>query len=224
MIPIECAVLKASSLLDLSPSLEPRREEFAKAVASAQGVIECFASDHGWSNHMRVFFDKGVEVFESQEALWERIKNLHSLPRELPMPTQGLAAALECGILMAVTPKEYARVAPEYGATQDAYQRLLAHEIAHRLHVAVLGGDEDAMGPEWFYEGFAVVASGDLREAPQCEPTWEALSSSGQGAYRRYGALLRRLMNRTPLFELVNGAHRADFEEWARRLFDAAES
>ena len=33
------------------------------------------------------------------------------------------------------------------------------------LDVTVLGGNEDAMGPQCFYEGFAVIASGRVRSA-----------------------------------------------------------
>ncbi|MBN1426535.1 hypothetical protein JXA88_18460 [Candidatus Fermentibacteria bacterium] len=215
---------EAFTLLRLSPLLEPRRDEFAEAVSAAYATIEGFAAAHGWTHRMGVFFDRGVEVFESQAALWERIKTLHSLPRDLPVPTPGLAAALECRILVAVTPEEYASVAPEYGSTPDAYPRLLAHEIAHRLHIAIVGGDEDAMGPEWLYEGFAVVASGDLLEPPRCEPTWEALSAGGRGAYRRYAALVRRLMSLAPLSELVERAGRPGFEDWARGFLTSGRS
>jgi hypothetical protein len=182
-------------------------------------MIASFAVDHEWAAYMRVFFDRGIEIFVRQADLWARIRELYALPGATPLPTPGLAAALEWGILLAVTPEEYMRVAPEYGSSPEAYQRLLAHEVAHRLHVSILGGDEDAMGPLWFYEGFAVVASGDLTDPPRGNHTWEALIAPGPQAYRRYGALLRRLMERIPLSDLVDRARAHDFEQWARSVF-----
>jgi len=207
-------------LLRLPAALEPRRPEFIQEVAGAHALIKAFAAMHGWSAHMQVFFNGGVEVFDTQGDLWERIKALCGLPTEAPLPTRGLAGALERGILLAITPEEYARVAPDYGTVPGAYRRLLAHEIAHRLHIAILRGDEDAMGPAWFYEGLAVVASGDLSEPPSSGLTWDALMAPGPGAYRRHAALLRLLMGHVPLQELVDRARTADFEDWSRTLLE----
>ena len=119
---------------------------------------------------------------------------------------------------MAVSPEEYARVAPDYAHQDDAWTRLLAHEIGHRLHVAVLDGNEDAMGPQWFYEGFAVVAAGQQLGPPlEYATPAEALRGVHEDAprsYRRFGAAVRFFAGRHPLPTLVARAGSVDFESW----------
>jgi len=202
--------------ISLPESLQEQRDWYAAQIVAAQRLVEDFAQQHGWQARMRVFFERGVEIYLSQEKLWRRICEVHGIPPTTAIPTLGLAAALEKGILMAVTPELYAQVQPQYGTAEGAYVRLLAHEIAHRLHIAVLDGDEDAMGPPWFYEGFAVVASGDLVdvEVANAADVWEHLQATGKGAYAHYAAGLRFLMGVVPLEELVAQAGRPDFEPW----------
>ena len=193
---------------------------------AAHETIAAFAADHGWASDVRPFFQR-VEVFADQGALWARLRPVFGLPDEAPLPTPGLAGALEQGVLHAVTPEVYARVQPRYGASPGAYVRLLAHEMAHRLHIAVLDGDEERMGPAWFYEGFAVVASGDLvgLEVATADDLWRHVRAEGAGAYAHYAAALRFLAARTPLPELVARAGDAGFERWvADRLAGAAPS
>ena len=42
----------------------------------------------------------------------------------------------------------YTGVTEVYG-----YEKLIAHELAHAYHIQLLDGDEESMGPVWFYEG-----------------------------------------------------------------------
>jgi hypothetical protein len=194
---------------------EPRRGWYAEQVVSAHATVAGFAAGHGWASCVRPFFER-VEVHADQHALWARLRTVFGLPADASMPTAGLAGALEQGVLLVVTPEVYARVEPRYGAAPGAYARLLAHEIAHRLHIAVLEGDEDRMGPAWFYEGFAVVASGDLvgLEVATADDLWHHVSAAGGGAYAHYAAALRFLAERIPLPLLVARAGDADFEDW----------
>ncbi len=193
----------------------------ADSAVTAYAIVKRFAAKHGWSDHVSVFFDQGVEIFATQAALWSRVQALHGLSGQ-PLPTKGLAAALEKHILLAVSPTEYRRVHPEYSAAEGAWERVLAHEIAHRLHVAILAGDEDAMGPVWFYEGFAVVVSGDLKSAPVDAATaWENTKAKGAGSYHKYAAALRFFSSRVPLRELVANAGRKDFHAWLRARLDS---
>ncbi len=199
---------------------EPRRGWYAEQVVAAHEAIAAFAARHGWASKVRPFFHR-VEIHADQHALWARLRTVFGLPDEAPLPTPGLAGALERGVLHAVTPDVYARVQPRYGATPGAYGRLLAHEMAHRLHVAVLDGDEERMGPAWFYEGFAVVASGDLvgLEVAKADDLWRHARADGPGAYAHYAAAVRFLAARVPLPELVARAGDAGLEGWvAERL------
>jgi hypothetical protein len=68
----------------------------------------------------------------------------------------------------------------------------------------------DAMGPPWFYEGFAVVVAGDLWSPPiTCDQFREYRSAEGFGAYRQYAAAVRFLMTRATLPDLVEKAGRS---------------
>jgi hypothetical protein len=129
-------------------------------------------------------------------------------------------AALENRILMAVCPNEFLRLSPEYAKWNDSWQRLLAHEITHRFHVNLLHGNEDAMGPSWFYEGFAVFGAGqNLDEGLMYNSALEALSSvheKGPLAYRRYVAAVRFFMQTKPLDKLIEHAGKPDFEDWLK--------
>jgi hypothetical protein len=206
--------------LALPAQEEPLRGWYADQVVAAHETIAAFAADHGWASRVRPFFRR-VQVIAEQGALWARLRGAFGLPDDAPLPTAGLAGALEQGVLYAVTPEVYARVQPRYGTAPGAYARLLAHEMAHRLHIAVLDGDEERMGPAWFYEGFAVVASGDLvgLEAATADDLWWHVRAEGAGAYAHYAAALRFLAARTPLPELMARAGEAGFEAWvAERL------
>jgi len=199
---------------------EHRRRWYADQVVAAHASVAGFAARHGWASRMRPFF-LGVEVFADQGALWARLRSVFGLPDDAPLPTPGLAGALERGALMVVTPEVYARAQPRYGADPGAFARLLAHEMAHRLHIAILDGDEERMGPTWFFEGFAVVASGDLvgLEVATAEDVWRHVRAEGAGAYAHYAAALRFVAGRIPLPELVARAGDAGFEAWlAARL------
>lgn len=144
--------------ISLPEAIQEQQDWYAAQVVAAQQIVGNFAQQHGWQARMRVFFERGVEIYLSQEGLWQRICEVHGLPLTTALPTPGLAAALEQGVLMAVTPELYAQVQPQYGAAEGAYVRLLAHEIAHRLHIAVLDGDEEAMGPHYILRAEANVA------------------------------------------------------------------
>jgi hypothetical protein len=212
--------------LVLPATEEPRRGWYAAQIVAAHGTIAGFASEHGWADRVRPFF-RCVEVFADQAGLWARLRTAFGLAEDAPLPTPSLAGALEQGVLTVVTPELYAQVQPRYGAAHGAYARLLAHEMAHRLHIAVLDGDEERMGPAWFYEGFAVVASGDLvgLEVATADDLWRHVRAEGAGAYAHYAAALRFLAARVRLQELVARAGDAGFERWvADRLARAAPS
>jgi hypothetical protein len=184
-------------------------------VARAEEIVRAFAAEHGWEEHAaRRHFDS-VEIVADREALWARVLELYEAPDDTPLPDQPPVAALEARVLLAVTEEEYARAHPEYAAEDESFAKLLAHEILHRLHIAVVG-DEETMGPRWFYEGFAVVASGQRFDAGLTYATAaDALAGTRETdalAYRRYAAALRFFLRCASIEELVDRAWREDFE------------
>jgi hypothetical protein len=203
------------------------RARYAAAVVRGRTSLGLFALAHGWRDHARApTFDR-VEVLPSGDALWQRMCELSGA--QVPAPAALPTAVLEGGALLAVTEAENARLAPDYAALPDAWARLVGHEMAHRLHIALLeaeGRTEEAMGPRWFYEGFAVLASGqdfdvhaDLAYADAAAALAGAADASDPAhAYRRYAAALRYFAARAPLPELVARAGEPGFEDWLRTL------
>jgi hypothetical protein len=92
-----------------------------------------------------------------------------------------------------VSPELYAKNYSE-GVEEDSYEKLLAHEIAQRLHIRISNDDEGRMGPPWFFEGFAIYAVEQFREST-CKPSSteirEILSSSKRGSYKKYNDVSR---------------------------------
>ncbi len=79
------------------------------------------------------------------------------------------------------------------------------------------------MGPRWFFEGFAIVVAGQrLPFSGNFESASEAVdaatAASGRGSYATYGAVVRYLMTKVPLNELVQRAREPGFERWAQGL------
>lgn len=185
-------------------------------VEAAEEITRAFATEHGWQDRMHTFWHAGVEIFDDQNALWKRVLELHGLSADMPLPTKGLAAGLEKNVLLVVTPEAFAQIVPDYAAEARAYERLIAHEMVHRLHVSILNGDEEAMGPTWFYEGFAVVGSGAMLgvETATVENLAAFKAATGKGAYARFAAALRYYIRCAPLPELVLNARRDDLDPW----------
>lgn len=203
----------------LPPELAEHQEDVRKTVQKACEVVRVFAGAHGWADRVDDCFYDGVEVFASSEELVARIFELHQLPKDTALPEGAIVvAALEKRVLMAVTPTTFQTLQPDYASSENAWMRLFAHEIGHRLHVAILEGNEDAMGPTWFFEGFAVVAAGQQLGSPLTFSTraeaLEGTRAKGPGAYRQYGAAVRYFSSKIPLPELVQRAGAPDFEAW----------
>lgn len=212
----------AARPIRLPAGLEARRGEVAASVEKASAIVLGFAKSKGWAKEAALSQFDSVEIYSSQEELWRRMVEINKLPAGSQLPTDGLAAGLESRVLLAVAPEEYKRLRPEYAAQKEAWARLLAHEIIHRLHVQILGGDEDAMGPVWFYEGFAVVGAGQslkpVAEYKTAQEAFDGVAGKGRGAYARYAAAVRFFMSKVSLPELVKRAGRKDFEDWLRTL------
>jgi hypothetical protein len=67
----------------------------------------------------------------------------------------------------------------------------MIHEMAHRLHARIVG-DEQKMGPIWFWEGFAVYAADQyLSNTPDLTETelWSIIDAKERGSYRNYRAV-----------------------------------
>jgi hypothetical protein len=206
--------------LRVSPGLVARRGEFARDIVAARRRVAAFAARFGWQDDLRVRTIDSVEIFDSQQALWARLCAIDGVAVTPPPPMSGFTATVEKRILVAADPEEYRRVAPAYaGGDPDSWVRVLAHEMIHELHRRILHGDDDAMGPRWFYEGFAVFGSGQSFDRGLVyRSAWEALAGAhdtkSPGAYRRFVAVTRYFAARIALPEIVAQAGKPGFEAW----------
>ncbi|MCB2155921.1 hypothetical protein KQI84_13645 [bacterium] len=201
--------------LELPASLEHRRAEFEGTLREAQSIIARFAAEHGWEDLIREPFADSAHIYDSKDAFDAEIRAIFDIPPDQPVhPTH--TGALEERRLMAVAPEIYRKLYPA-GDEPGAFAKLLAHEIAHRLHIRILDGDEDAMGPIWFFEAFAITAVDQFADTtPTLSPERmrEIVQAEARGHYPEYRAVLKALLPRVPLTELVDRAARPGFTEW----------
>lgn len=208
--------LLAGPELQLTPSLEPERPALTAALEAANQRLARFAHTHGWEGLVQEPFYDRVEFYDQKPAYDRRLRELTGLQGEIP-PTY--VAALEQRVLVAVSPALYRQLVPQ-GDEPDAFEKLLCHELAHRLHIRILEGDEEAMGPIWFFEGFAVYASDQFTDASLSKPElWQVVTSQERGSYRSYRAVMNYLVSRTDLPELVQWARAPGFVDQLRLLW-----
>jgi len=208
--------MKTSDLI-LSPSLEPRRGEFEGYIAKALENVRAFAAKYGWSSLVHEsFFDK-VIIFDDKKDFDRTLLELCKMDSGMVLP-ESYCGALEERNLIAVSPEYYDKVYPA-GREPDSYIKLLTHEICHRLHVRILNGDEEAMGPVWFFEGFAIFAA-DQFTLSKIKLTQEdilfIIGESRRGNYEQYSHVFKYFVNKIPLKELVANAKRNDFNDWLK--------
>jgi len=196
--------------LKLPSELETQRAFYESQIESAQRRIVAFAREHDWKDHLAEPFAMEAEIFAHQSQFFEALKKLPGFPAEAQLPTTAVAA-LEDHKLMAVSGEEYKRICPLNDAP-GAFEKLLAHEIAHRLHVRILSGNEEAMGPIWFFEGFATFAAGQCGNLELTgEEILQVIRESERGSYIKYNAALRFFLKRFSLKEMVYSAGQSDF-------------
>ena len=209
----------AEAALRLPPSLEKRRGEFDETIRAAQRRIREFAEKHTWERHTAESFMDSALLFDVKKDFDRTLLRISGSDTSIVLP-ETYCAALENRTLMAVSPELYARVYPE-GIEDHSYEKLLTHEIAHRLHIRILSGDENAMGPMWFYEGFALYAADQLKNSDHAlstEELWRVVGDSTRGGYAGYAYVFRHFASKAPLQELVNRASDTDFTDWLHGL------
>lgn len=217
--PAERARAPGEPKLVLSPALEGRRAELGAAARTSIGIVRSFAGRHGWESLAAEPFMDSVMIFGDKRDFDRTLLSLVGADTSTRIPA-GYCAALELRTLVAVTPEFYARVYPE-GVEEGSYAKLMAHEMSHRLHIRILKGDEEAMGPIWFFEGFAVHAAdqfaGQKRELG-LDDIRRITDCPDRGDYRDYRLVLEHYLKKAPLHELIARAGGKGFTEWLRSL------
>lgn len=207
--------------LVLSGALESRRPEFQANVDSARRNIITFSKKYGWEALTEDEFVDSVMIFDDKDRFNRTLLKLAGLDSSMEVPDT-YCAALERKVLVSVTPEFYARVYPQ-GVEARFFEKLLTHEIAHRLHVRILNGNEEAMGPVWFYEGFAIFAAGQFSDSKVSltrEEMIAVMKETERSSYLQYNYIFRYFVHKIPLAEMLNKAKSEDFNDELIRQMD----
>jgi hypothetical protein len=199
----------------LPSSLESRRAEFEKYVLAAQKRIKGFADKYQWDSLGTESYFDSVMVFDKKEAFDKTLLDITDSDPTIQLP-KTYCAALEKRILIVVSPELYSKNYPE-GMEENSYEKLLTHEIAHRLHIRILNNNEDLMGPIWFYEGFAIYAADQFVNSKtelSNDELWAIIKTTERGSYEKYGYIFRHFVKTIPLNTLINKAGESDFDMW----------
>ncbi|HAB52103.1 MAG TPA: hypothetical protein DCE80_08050 [Ignavibacteriales bacterium] len=200
--------------LVLPSSLENRRIEFQANVNSARINIRNFAKKYEWDALTKEEFIDSVMIFDNKNSFNITLLKLAEADTIMKLPDT-YCAALEKRTLVSVSPELYAKVYPE-GIEDLSFEKLLTHEIAHRLHVRILNGNEEAMGPIWFYEGFAMYAANQYSESDivlSKEEMINIMREPDRGSYIKYSYIFRYFVNKVSLKELISKAKNELFNE-----------
>ena len=205
--------------VQLAESLEPQRAFLRETCIAAQKRLRNFAQEHDWHHLTREPFAKLFQVHAEKTSFDHDLLTICGLDPHIELPP-AFCAALEQEILMSVSPDLYRSLYPE-GDEENAFEKLLTHEMAHRLHIRILSGDENAMGAVWFYEGFALYAAGQFENnAPQLNMTeiWDIVNDPERSSYKKYASVFQYFLNKAPIHQLVENAKKDEFVHWLKEI------
>ncbi|NEX93319.1 hypothetical protein [Caulobacter sp. 17J65-9] len=198
----------------------------ADVQAAEQDVVACFRS-YGLEPPWDRLVDD-VTVFPSPDEARRVLARRHRIPvAEIP-PT--FSGTVEGRTLYVISRDAYERLwrslYPDAPWSEETYRQLIAHELTHKAHenwARARFGTIDAMGPAWFYEGFAVACAGQF---PDQGPALSAQALRAEigggrtpaGSYPEYGRIVRALAAAYGMEAVLDAAARPDFPDalWAR--------
>ncbi len=204
--------------LKLSESLEPRRNELRNEIIEAQRNLHVFAEKNGWSQLMSKPLADSAEIYATKPEWDARLRQIvPDAPKDIP---KTFSAAIEGGILLAVSPDVYFANYPDGKSEPNAFRKLITHEFAHRLHVRICKGKEEKMGPMWFFEGFAIYAANQLNQHPPKlseKEIWAIANAKERGSYLKYNAVFRHFLGSQPLPKFVDASMQNNFVDKLRK-------
>jgi hypothetical protein len=203
-----------SNMMILPESLEERRSEFIENVNCAKENIRKFSKRNGWEALSTDTYFDSVMIFDVKKEFDVTFLTLIGKDPGMTVP-ENYCAALEERTLICMNPEYCEQVLPD-ASGEHFYDKMMTHEIAHKLQISILKGDEGAIGPVWFYEGFAMYAAKQFEYSEielSKEEMVEIITNPKQGNYEKYAFILRYLVEIVPLKDLVEKAGNKDFNE-----------
>lgn len=201
-------------------------------------MLRWFAG-HGFPRNKAVIVDQ-VVVFGSAEQMKQGLARRFKMsPAKIPGTFAGTVHGKTLLLVREeMFAKNYATLYPKLKWDALTYQRLMVHELAHRVHSMIakeLFSTEDGMGPRWFFEGLAIVCSGQFPGLEEPYLTWEqwaervARDKDGIQTYPIYKRMFRSLAANFPVERMIRAAGKEDFyedlkAEWERLHRDLKKS
>jgi len=168
-----------------------------------------------------------VKVFESPLRAREHLAK--SYDTQIERIPETFAGTVEGSSLFLVSRGAYQEIwqklYPAWSWTEQTYHQLVVHELAHRAHeeFAIASyGSAEAMGPTWFFEGFAVTCAGQFETDIPMLGSGELQEQVGSGhtpsiSYPLYGHIVRSLADKYGMKTIVARASEPGFPQflWA---------
>ena len=207
--------------LDLPKELESHRETYQREVSAALDHVLGWFARHGFPRKRAGIVDH-VVVFRDRRQMKQRLARRFKIsPAKIPDTFGGTVDKRTLLVVREEMFKDnYTGLYPKLKWDGGTYRRLMIHELAHRVHAMIateLFGTEDGMGPRWFFEGLAILASGQFPGQEQPHLTWAELTEQvardkkGIQTYPIYKRMLRSLAASFPMEQLIRGAGKEGF-------------
>lgn len=167
---------------------------------------------------------KSVDSFVTKVVLYKTKADFDNMvstspgwPKNTPVPKTYVGVG-ETKTLHVVSWDAYKEIHPSDSI--DDYKKLLVHELAHLLHIAVVDGREDEMGPTWFFEGFACYVAGQYPDSviTAKEELRMIFKESSRGSYQTHSAIFRKLASRMSIKELLTKARTLESAKMIEQL------
>jgi len=207
--------------VDVAAPLAGDRGAYEKEVLSALADVAAVFRSAGLELPAGQRIIEAVTVFEGPgEARAHLAKEFGAPVESIPETFSG--TVIDTGLFV-VSREAYRRIwetlYPDWPWTDETYHQLLVHELTHRAHemlVLAQFGSADAMGPTWFFEGFAVFCAGQFEDSRPLMSRAEIEAQVGPGqtpkvSYPLYGRLVRSLVAEYGIKTLITRAAEPGF-------------
>ncbi|WP_246943532.1 hypothetical protein [Bacillus pinisoli] len=198
--------------IELSPTEEKRRDWYEIKLSNAQRRVSEFAREYQWDQFVATPLIKKFLVCSTKEQFDKEVISAFQLDPETTIP-KTYSAVISQEVLLAVTPETYAENYPN-GQEEHAYEKLLAHELAHAFHIRILEGKEEEMGPRWFYEGFALLVANQFEyftEKMKKEDMQKIINTDESVSYVYYRQIMDEMLKQMDVKHAVNCARELSF-------------
>ncbi len=202
--------------INIDPLITNEHSHYQPLIEKCVQHIKDYAIANGWPDQGQHSIINHVEVYANRARLEQGLLNTFNLPPDTKFPP-GLTAANNSKDMLLIMTEEQSKIHSPAFVEPGFYDKMITHELAHLLHVAVLNGDENKMGPIWFFEGFAVVVSKQMesyRWTPSRQELMEIMEDPNRGDYLKYATLVRMLLQKNSMKTLVEKASDPEFNDW----------